>query len=75
MFQIAMLPTLTVLVLEHIPKGIKSNIGNRSLLTNTIKVKAYNSLICGYFCIGFIDHMLAGKTLINNTSLFLPQDS
>ena len=27
--------------------------------------------MCGYFCIGFIDFMLAGKTLIDYTSLFL----
>ena len=26
--------------------------------------------MCGYFCIGFIDFMLAGKTLIDYTSLF-----
>ena len=66
-----LLPILTVLVLKHIPKEIKSSIGSRNLLTNIFRVKAYNSVICGYFCIGFTDHILAGKTLIDNTSLFL----
>ena len=28
-------------------------------------------MICGYFCIGFINFMLSGKTLIDSTSLFL----
>ena len=28
--------------------------------------------MCGYFCTGFIDFMLEGKTLINYTSLFSP---
>ena len=28
--------------------------------------------MCQYFCIGFIDFMLAGKTLTDFTSLFLP---
>ena len=28
----------------------------------------------GYFCIWFIDFMLAGKTLIDYTSLFAPYD-
>ena len=69
------LPILTVLVLKHIPKEIKSSIGSRSLLTNIFRVKAYNSVICGYFCIGFIDHIVAGETLIDNTSLFLSHDS
>ena len=31
--------------------------------------------MCGYFCIGFIDFVLVGKTLIIDfTSLFLPYD-
>ena len=30
--------------------------------------------MCGYFCIGFIDFMLAGKTLLDFTSLFSPYD-
>ena len=30
--------------------------------------------MCGYYCVGFIDYMLAGKTLIDYTSLFLPYD-
>ena len=30
--------------------------------------------MCGYFCIGFIDSMLAGKTLIDDTNLFSPYD-
>ena len=30
--------------------------------------------MCGYFCIGFIDFMLAGKTLIDYTTLFSSHD-
>ena len=30
--------------------------------------------MCAYFCIGFIDFMFAGKTLIDYTSLFSPYD-
>ena len=30
--------------------------------------------MCGYFCIGFIDFMLAGKTLTDCTNLFSPHD-
>ena len=28
--------------------------------------------MCGYFCIGFIDFMLAGKTLTELTNVFSP---
>ena len=30
--------------------------------------------MCAYFCTGFIDFMLAGKTLIDYASLFSPYD-
>ena len=30
--------------------------------------------MCGYFCIGFIDFMLAGKTLTDYTNFFSPYD-
>ena len=33
-------------------------------------MQAYDSIMCRYFCIGFIDFMLAGKTLTEFTNLF-----
>ena len=30
--------------------------------------------MCGYFCIGFIGYMLAGKTLTDFTNPFLPNN-
>ena len=30
--------------------------------------------MCGYFCIGFIDFMLKGKSLLDDTNLFSPND-
>ena len=30
--------------------------------------------MCGYFCIGFIDFMLKGKSLLDYTNLFYPND-
>ena len=30
--------------------------------------------MCGYFCIGFIYFMLKGKSLLDYTSLFSPND-
>ena len=29
--------------------------------TNIFRIQVYDSIMCGYFCIGFIDFMLAGK--------------
>ena len=38
--------------------------------TNIFRVQKYDSIMCGYFCIGFIDFRLAGKTLTDFTNLF-----
>ena len=37
-------------------------------------MQAYNSIMCGYFCIGFIDFMLKGKSLLDYTNLFSPNE-
>ena len=59
---------------EHTPEEIKNFIGNRNIKANVFRVQANNSIMCDYFCIGFIDFILAGKTLIDYTNLFSPQD-
>ena len=59
---------------EHVPKEIKKFIGNKDIKTNIFRIQAYNLIMCGYFCIGIIDFMIANKTLISFTSLFSPYD-
>ena len=59
---------------EHIPKEIKAFINNKNIKTNIFRLQAYDSVMCGYFCIGFIDFMLVGKTLTEYTNLFSPYD-
>ena len=53
------------------PEQIKKFIGNKNIKANIYCVQANNSVICRYFCIGFIDFMLAGKTMfeIDKTKL------
>ena len=55
---------------EHIPKEIKTFIKNKNIKTNIFRVQAHDSIMCGYFCIGFIDFMFGGKTLTEYTNLF-----
>ena len=59
---------------EHTPEEIKKFISNKNTKTNIFKKQAYNSITCGYFCIGFINFMLAGKIFTDFTSLFSPYD-
>ena len=55
---------------EHVPNEIKKFIGNNNIKTNIFRIQAHDSIMCGYFCIGFIDFMLAGKTLTEFRNLF-----
>ena len=59
---------------EHVPEEIKEFIENKNIKANIFRVQANNSVMCGYFCIGFIDFMLAGKKLTDYTNLFSPYD-
>ena len=59
---------------EHIPKEIKTFIKNKDIKTNIFRIQAYNSIMCEYFSIGFIDFMLKGKNLTEYTNLFSPNN-
>ena len=59
---------------EHIPKGINEIIGNKNIITNIYGIQANDSIMCGYFCIGFIDFKLKAKSLLDYTNLFSPND-
>ena len=59
---------------EHIPEKIKAFINNKNIKTNIFRVQAYDPVMCGYFCIGFIDFMLKGKTLTEFRNLFSPNN-
>ena len=65
---------------EHIPKEIKAfiinnnNNNNKNITTNIFRIRAYDSIMCGYFCIRFIDFMLVGKTLTEYENPFSPNN-
>ena len=55
---------------EHVPEEIKDLVKNKNIIANIFRVQANNLVMCGYFCIGFIDFMLAGKKLTDFTDIF-----
>ena len=60
--------------IEHIPKEIEHAIGNKESKASIFILQAYDSIMCGYYCIEFINYMLKGKTLLDYTNLFSPND-
>ena len=59
---------------EHIPEEIKTFINNKNIKTNIFRIQTYDSVMCRYFCIEFIDFMFKGRTLTEYTNLFSPND-
>ena len=59
--------------IEHIPKEINKFINN-DIKSNIFRILAYDSIMCRYFCLKFINNMLQGKTLSDYTNLFSPND-
>ena len=51
---------------EHIRKFM----GNKNIITNIYRIQAYDLLMHGHFCVGFIDFMLKGKILLDYTIVF-----
>ena len=56
--------------IENIPKEIKNFTNNKNTAANIYRVQNDDSILCGYFCIGFIVYMFMGKYLTDYTNLF-----
>ena len=60
---------------ENIPKEIKKFIGNKNIIANIYSIQACHLIvICGYFCIGFIDFMLKDKIFLDYTNSLAPNE-
>ena len=59
---------------KHIPKEIKKIIDNKNRIANNFRIQAYDSILCGYFCIRFINFMFNGKSLTDYTNFFSPNN-
>ena len=59
---------------EYILKEIMERIGNKNIKISIFRTQDNNSIMCGYFCILFIEYMLNNKTLTDFTNLFSPYD-
>ena len=59
---------------KHILKEVKKFIRNKNIITNIYRIKAYSTIMCGYLCVDFVDFMLKGKSLLDYTKLFSPNE-
>ena len=52
---------------EYTYKNIRKFSGNKNIITNVCGIQTYDSVMCGYFCTGFIDFILKGKSSVEYT--------
>ena len=55
---------------EYIPLEILQKIRDKSITRNIFRIQDNESIMCGFYCIPFIEYILAGKTLSDYTNLF-----
>ena len=59
---------------QHISKEIKNINYNKYIIVNIFIIQGYDSVMCGYFCIGFVDFMFKGNSLTDFTNIFSPNN-
>ena len=68
--------------IEHIPIEIKKFINNDTTKSRSLehieshifRIQTYDSIMCRYLCVEFINYVLKGKKLLDYTNLFSPND-
>ena len=62
--------------IEYISQEVISKIKAKSITHNINIFSIHNddSVLCGCYCIAFIEYMVAAKTLLDHANLFLPND-
>ena len=60
--------------IKYIPQKILNKVRNKSIAHNIYRIQDNESIIFGFSCIGFIEYMLVGKTLLDYSNLLFPND-
>ena len=59
---------------EHMPREVIRFLKNKDLHTNIFRVQPADSVLCGYYCIKFLEFMFSGESLHDFTNMFSPTD-
>ena len=56
------------------PQEVLNKIKDKSITHNIFRIQDNESIMCGFYCIAFIQYILSGKTLLDYTNLFSPNN-
>ena len=74
MFDISTATYFDYLGIEYIRLELLKNIKGNSITQSTFRIQDFDSIILAFYCIAFVEYMIAGKALKDYTSLFFPTD-
>ena len=60
--------------IEHISQEIRVFIADKDIIASIYRIQSYDSIVCGYFCIGCINYMFMGESLTDYTNLLSPSN-
>ena len=56
------------------PQDVLNKIKDKSITYNISRIQDNKSILCGFYCIAFIEYVLPGKTLLDYTNSFSPNN-
>ena len=60
--------------IEYTPQEVLNKIRDKSITHNIFRIEDDDSIICEFYCIAFIEYMLAEKILLDYTNIFSTKD-
>ena len=60
--------------IEYIFQKELNKVRDKSITHNIFIIQDTESIMCGFYCIIFIEYITAGKTLLDLSNLFSPND-
>ena len=60
--------------IECTPQEVLSKIKDKSITRSIFTIQSDDLIMCGFYCIAFIEYMISGKTLLDYNNLFSLND-
>ena len=60
--------------IEYNPQEVLHKITDNAISHNIFRIQSDCFMMCRFYCIAFIEYMIAGKTLLDYTILFSPHE-
>ena len=57
--------------IKYIPQKVSNKIKDKSITQNKFRIQDNESVMCGFYCIAFIEYIFDGEAFLDCTNLFI----